>query len=183
MKDRVPSKPGRYRIEFEGDLGTQYGVLHLDDEPLVEGDVLNKETLLSDQAATFVGLDSEAVPTDAFVKLKTLQDSTNEALNNNVENINTKIDTIPWIQYGTVPLQLTGGVWGDFTVTFPEAFPVNIIPTVVFTPLHNSGISYIYYKTLTKSNTQFTGRVNSSGSGQHQINWIAIGQKPKEVTK
>ena len=69
MKDRVATNPNRYKIEFEGELGTQYGVLSLDDSPIEEGTVLNAQTLLSPSVIESLGLEAGAVPSDAFKQL------------------------------------------------------------------------------------------------------------------
>lgn len=192
MKDRIANDPGRYKLEFEGELGTQHAILSLDDNPVEEGTVINSTNMLGEEALTALGLDINAVPTDAFVNLNNRQDVLEtdmsmqsastfaqiQELNTDIQEINNIIDSEPLILYGTSSVQLTGGTWSDFTVTFKTAFKENTQPIVVFTPLHNSGVSYIYYKLLSKTNRQFTGRINSSGSGTHQINWIAIGIKP-----
>ena len=54
MKDRVPTKPNRVLITPEDGSAPQYATITRADEPTQEGTPLNKETLLSDEAAASI---------------------------------------------------------------------------------------------------------------------------------
>lgn len=72
MKDRVPTYPGRVKLTpVSGETDT-YDLTRAD-EPVQEGTPLNKASLLSDAAASFIGLTSDtATPNNAFTKLAQL---------------------------------------------------------------------------------------------------------------
>ena len=66
MKDRVPGSPGRVLITPEGGGAAFYATMARADNPIQEGDPLNKATLLTDETAALLGLGASAVPDDAF---------------------------------------------------------------------------------------------------------------------
>lgn len=69
MKDRVPTKPNRVRIVPEDGSPAFYATMTRADEPTQAGDPLNKKTLLSDEVAQMIGLDTTATPNDAVAQL------------------------------------------------------------------------------------------------------------------
>lgn len=92
MQDRIPLHPGRVRLTpVEG----QDGIYDLEraDEPLQIGTPLNKENLLTDTVATFLGLTGAQTPAQALEKL---------SANLHYEEIT---ETSIW----TVPAGLVGG--------------------------------------------------------------------------
>lgn len=68
MKDRVSLYPGRVKLTPVSGQENTYGMVRAD-EPTQEGTPLNKATLLKDATAALFGLDENAVPDDAFVKI------------------------------------------------------------------------------------------------------------------
>lgn len=66
MKDRVPENPGRVLITPEDGSSPFYATMTRADNPMQEGDPLNKATLLKDDTAAMFGLPSTAVPDDIF---------------------------------------------------------------------------------------------------------------------
>lgn len=59
MKDRISNKPGGVRfISDDGSVDVR-GTLYMDDEPIEEGTLLTKDTLLADNTAASLGLDLE----------------------------------------------------------------------------------------------------------------------------
>lgn len=66
MKDRVPGSPGRVLITPEGGGAAFYATMARADNPIQEGDPLNKATLLTDETAALFGLSPSAVPNDVF---------------------------------------------------------------------------------------------------------------------
>ena len=180
MRDRIAGSPGRYKLEFEGDLGTQHAVLSLDDNPSVEGTVLNTKNLLSTNVAQTMGLSEEATPSDALSyldnKVNTLSDDfdVNSASTNAIiQGIQAELSSLPIIKFGTQGVLVSANAVTTFEVTFPEPFPINKVPVIVITPLHNSD-STAQCKLLTKSIQGFTARIQNTGAGTQQINWIAI---------
>lgn len=70
LKDRVAVYPRRIKITPEGGGTPYYAQWDYADYPTETGTLLNKDTLLSDAAATAVGLSAGAtLPSDAFTKL------------------------------------------------------------------------------------------------------------------
>ena len=69
MKDRIPQNPGRVLITPENGSTPFYATLERADNPVQEGDALNKANLLSDATATRLGLGTDAVVNDALGKL------------------------------------------------------------------------------------------------------------------
>lgn len=68
MKDRVPLYPGRVKLTPVSGKENTYDMVRAD-EPTQEGTPLNKATLLKDATAALLGLESDAVPDDAFVEI------------------------------------------------------------------------------------------------------------------
>lgn len=66
MKDRVSANPGRFKLTPEDGSPAFYATMERADNPIEEGTPLNKSTLLSDDTAELLGLDSTATPNDAF---------------------------------------------------------------------------------------------------------------------
>ena len=69
MKDRIPQNPGRVLITPENGSTPFYATLERADNPVQEGDALNKANLLSDTTASRLGLGTDAVVNDALSKL------------------------------------------------------------------------------------------------------------------
>lgn len=128
MKDRVATNPNRYKIEFEGELGTQYGILSLDDSPIEEGTVLNAQNLLGSSAIESLGLNPSAVPTDAFKQLHQNTVDLKDATDNSITDI---LKTIAEITGGfkllwsgsermgatkSIPVDISGQLLGVFLV-------------------------------------------------------------------
>lgn len=69
MKDRISQNPGRVLIKPENGGAEFYATLTRADNPIQEGDALNKANLLTDATAALLGLGENAVPNDAFAKI------------------------------------------------------------------------------------------------------------------
>ena len=69
MRNRQPTYPGRVKlIPVDGEANT-FDLIRAD-EPTDPGTPLNKNTLLTDQTAAIMGLDSEATPNDMFAQMQ-----------------------------------------------------------------------------------------------------------------
>lgn len=75
MKDRVPGSPGRVLITPEGGGAAFYATMARADNPIQEGDPLNKATLLTDETAALFGLGANSLPTDVLAAIKLMLDS------------------------------------------------------------------------------------------------------------
>ena len=73
MKNRqpTPGKEGRVLIRFE-DGTAKYATISMADDPIAEGDPIDKSTLLKDATAALYGLDATAVPDEVLVAARTL---------------------------------------------------------------------------------------------------------------
>ena len=71
MQDRLPNKPGRILITPEDGSAPFYATITRADEPLQEGDALNKANLLKDQTAARYGKGNNAVPDDILAQIAT----------------------------------------------------------------------------------------------------------------
>lgn len=69
MKDRVSGSPGRVLITPEGGGAAFYATMARADNPIQEGDPLNKANLLTDAVAAMYGKGASAVPNDIFAYL------------------------------------------------------------------------------------------------------------------
>lgn len=74
MRDRVPKYPGRVKLVPVTGQENTFDMLRAD-EPTQPGDPLSKATFLKDATAALLGLDENAVPDDAFSKIKNLIDA------------------------------------------------------------------------------------------------------------
>lgn len=68
MKDRIAQNPGRVLVKPENGNAQFYATLERADNPIQEGDALNKANLLTDATAALLGLGENAVPDDAFAQ-------------------------------------------------------------------------------------------------------------------
>ncbi len=68
MKDRISQNPGRVLVKPENGNAQFYATLVRADNPIQEGDALNKANLLTDATAALLGLGENAVPDDAFAQ-------------------------------------------------------------------------------------------------------------------
>lgn len=66
MKDRLANKPGRILITPENGSAPFYATIKRADEPMQEGDELNKGNLLKDQTAARFGKGNDSVPDTIF---------------------------------------------------------------------------------------------------------------------
>ena len=71
MHDRLSNKPGRILITPEDGSAPFYATITRADEPLQEGDALNKANLLKDQTAARYGKGNNAVPDTIFNQIAT----------------------------------------------------------------------------------------------------------------
>lgn len=73
MKNRqpTPGKEGRVLIRFE-DGTAKYATISMADDPIAEGDPIDKSTLLKDATAALYGLDATAVPDEVLAAARTL---------------------------------------------------------------------------------------------------------------
>lgn len=69
MKDRQPLKPNRVLIKPEDGSAPYYATVTRADEPVERGDPLSKNTFFKDSTAALYGMDTTAVPDDAFVSI------------------------------------------------------------------------------------------------------------------
>ncbi|MCD7803083.1 MAG: hypothetical protein LUH09_09355 [Clostridiales bacterium] len=79
--------------------------------------------------------------------------------------------TVPRMLTGTVSVSVTASTATTFSVTFSTTFPGT--PYVFLSVSHNSSVTNLSYKVMTKSSTGFTGYIYSSGGGTHTVNWLA----------
>lgn len=87
MKDRIPTYAGRVKMTPVANQANIYDMERAD-EPLQEGTPLNKNTFLSDNVASQLGLSDDATPNDAISLLNT--------------NLNNKA---PMYTYGTQDIE------------------------------------------------------------------------------
>lgn len=80
--------------------------------------------------------------------------------------------TVPRIQHGRVPQQLTANTDTNVTITFPRAFPG--VPSVTITPQHDSAVSSFTYKLRSVSASGCVVYLRSSTGGNHVIHWQAM---------
>ena len=74
MRNRQPTYPGRVKlISVDGEANT-FDLIRAD-EPTDPGTPLNKNTLLTDQTAATMGLDSEATPNEMFAQMQYLSNN------------------------------------------------------------------------------------------------------------
>ena len=66
MVDRKPTYKNRVLVTKEADGTQEYVIWEHADSPITEGTPLNKQNLLSDEAAAAVGLSADATPSEAF---------------------------------------------------------------------------------------------------------------------
>ena len=66
MVDRKPTYKNRVLVTKEADGTQEYVTWEHADSPITEGTPLNKQNLLSDEAAAAVGLSADATPSEAF---------------------------------------------------------------------------------------------------------------------
>lgn len=66
MKDRQPLKPNRVLIKPEDGSAPYYATVTRADDPIERGDPLCKNTFFKDATAALYGMDTTAVPDDAF---------------------------------------------------------------------------------------------------------------------
>ena len=66
MVDRKPTYKNRVLVTKEADGTQEYVTWEHADSPITEGTPLNKQNLLSDEAAVAVGLSADATPSEAF---------------------------------------------------------------------------------------------------------------------
>ena len=73
MKNRqpTPGKEGRVLIRFE-DGTAKYATISMADDPIAEGDPIDKSTLLKDATAALYGLDATAVPDEVLAAARSL---------------------------------------------------------------------------------------------------------------
>lgn len=71
MEDRLSNKPGRILITPEDGSAPFYATITRADEPLQEGNALNKANLLKDQTAARYGKGNNAVPDDILAQIAT----------------------------------------------------------------------------------------------------------------
>lgn len=71
MKDRVATKPNRFKLTFEDpSLGDKWATLSLDDEPTEVGTPLNSATLCNGILLESLGLAENATPTEAMTAIR-----------------------------------------------------------------------------------------------------------------
>lgn len=108
MKDRIPLYPGRVKLTPVSGQSDIYDMARAD-EPQQEGTPLNKNTLLTDETATALGLSTDASVNDALAKLSA-------AAFLDLTQLYTKVETASQLPVGaSVPINVDG-VAKDFIV-------------------------------------------------------------------
>ena len=104
MVDRKPTYKNRVLITKESDGSQEYITWEHADEPITEGTPLNKQTLLSDDTATELGLSSEdeQTPNGAFAKLNSELTAVQEEIAStaNKEFVTVTLMAANWQQSG-----------------------------------------------------------------------------------
>ena len=94
MVDRKPTYKNRVLVTKEADGTQEYVTWEHADSPITEGTPLNKQNLLSDEAAAAVGLSADATPSKAF-----------EVIGANLGTLNAGVGNL---KYVTVNLPASG---------------------------------------------------------------------------
>ena len=94
MVDRKPTYKNRVLVTKEADGTQEYVTWEHADSPITEGTPLNKQTLLSDEAAAALGLSADATPSKAF-----------EAIGANLSNLTAEVGKL---KYAPVSLPASG---------------------------------------------------------------------------
>lgn len=131
MKNRqpTPGKEGRVLIRFE-DGTAKYATISMADDPIAEGDPIDKSTLLKDATAALYGLDSTAVPDEVLERISRMFPANMGVLTVYIASaggspIDTMIKITPAINGETDYLTLPNGRFSIFAP--PGSYTVSII--------------------------------------------------------
>ena len=113
MQDRVSLYPGRVKLAPVAGQENTYDMVRAD-SPTQDGTPLNKDSLLKDTTSALFGLGADAVPDDAFQKIKTL-----------INNVQSSADSKARIQIGSYVGTGTYGANNPCSLTFN--FEPNIV--------------------------------------------------------
>ena len=86
MVDRKPTYKNRVLVTKEADGTQEYVTWEHADSPITEGTPLNKQNLMSDEAAAAVGLTADATPSKAF-----------EAIGTNLGGLAADVDNLKYV--------------------------------------------------------------------------------------
>ena len=105
MVDRKPTYKNRVLVTKEADGTQEYVTWEHADSPITEGTPLNKQNLMSDEAAAAVGLSADATPSKAF-----------EAIGTSLGNLAADVDNLQYSNAGAHNAVYRGKFLGN-TVT------------------------------------------------------------------
>lgn len=131
MKNRqpTPGKEGRVLIRFE-DGTAKYATISMADDPIAEGDPIDKSTLLKDATAALYGLDATAVPDEVLERISRMFPSNVGVLTVYIASaggspIDTMIRITPAINEETDFVTLPNGRFSIFAP--PGTYTVSIV--------------------------------------------------------
>ena len=137
MKNRqpTPGKEGRVLIRFE-DGTAKYATISMADDPIAEGDPIDKSTLLKDSTAALYGLDATAVPDEVLERISRMFPANMGVLTVYIASaggspIDTMIRITPAINDETEFLTLLNGRFSIFAP--PGTYTVSIVDSPFIT--------------------------------------------------
>ena len=106
--------------------------------------------------------------------MSTFKDMNVKTLNVGDGGINLPNYSLPSImKFGHTQVQITAGVATRITINLGFTFP-DTEYSIFYSIIHNSIVSTIMHKVLYRYTDRFEIYVNSTGSGNHRIDWLVV---------
>lgn len=177
MVDRKPTYKNRVLITKESDGSQEYITWEHADEPITEGTPLNRQTLLSDDTATELGLSSEdeQTPNGAFAKLNSDLAAEKESVSSVTRRVAHVEDDIEALAGVTVTLSASG--WSS---SVPYTQSVTVTPmTANWKPgipsIPKSGTVNV---TTSLAELEALRCINAISSGTNTLTFMCFEDKP-----
>lgn len=166
MVDRKPTYKNRVLVTKEADGTQEYVTWEHADSPITEGTPLNKQNLMSDEAAAAVGLTADATPSKAFEAIGARLSGLDADVGN-LKCVSVSLPASGWS--GSAPYTQTVSVSGMTEDWVPG------IPTIVYTGRNATNLSI---DTLL-DDTEALGYIKLISSAAGKLTFTAPEDKPR----